>query len=102
MIPENDYLIYYVRIVRDMIWGAKYFDDGDYGEDEYNKWIEMMPDLEEDEGTNLDVEENESNDDKDRDWSEEDEDVMSFCMANCTRVHGGERWMMVVGYGQGA
>ena len=64
--------------MRDMIRGAKYFDDGDYGEDEFDEWIEMVPDPEEDEGTNLDVEEEDEDEDEDEDgdWFEEDEDVM--------------------------
>lgn len=60
-----------------MIRGAKYFDDGDYGTDEYDEWIEMMPDPEQDEGTNLDVEEDDDDDDDDDDdYFSEDEDIM--------------------------
>jgi hypothetical protein len=76
MVPQNDYLIYYVWRVRDMIRGAKYFDDGDYGEDEYDEWVEMIADPEEDEGTNLDVEEDDDDDDDDDDYFSEDEDIM--------------------------
>lgn len=76
MVPQNDYLIFYVWIVCDMIRGAKYFDDGDYGEDEYDEWIEMVPDPEEDEGTNMDIEEDDDSDEDDGDWFEEDDDLM--------------------------
>jgi hypothetical protein len=74
MVPQNDCLIFYVWVVREMIRGAKYFDDGDYGEDEYDEWIEIVLDPEEDEGTNLDVEEDESDDGEDGDWFGEDEE----------------------------
>lgn len=57
-----------------MIRGPDEFDDGNYGEDDYDEWCEMINDPEEDEGTNLDVEEGSDVDEDD--YFPEDEDFI--------------------------
>lgn len=75
MVPRNDYLLYFIWTIRDMIRGAD-MDDGDYGEDDFDEWFEVIPDPEVDEGTNLNVEEESDDDEFDDDYFPEDEDLM--------------------------
>jgi hypothetical protein len=75
MVPRSDFLLYFVWTVRDMIRGAD-MDDGDYGEDDYDEWFEVVDDPEQDEGTNLDVEEGSDDDYDDNDYFPEDGDLM--------------------------
>jgi hypothetical protein len=62
--------------IRGVIRGPDVFDDGDYREDEFDERFEMVSDHEEDEGTNLDVEEASGENDEDDDFQSEDEDLM--------------------------
>ncbi len=57
-----------------MIRGSDEFDDENYGEDEYDEWFEIMSDPEEDEGTNLDVQEEYDEINEDDEFQPEDDD----------------------------
>jgi hypothetical protein len=77
MLPSNYYyLLYFVWRVREVIRGPDEFDDGDYGEDDHDEWFEMIPDPEEDEGTNINIEEGSDEIDNDDDFQPGYEDLM--------------------------
>ena len=64
---QGQTLLYFVWRVREVIRGPDEFDDGNYGEDEHD---------EEDEGTNLDVQEEYDEIDEDDEFQPEDDDLM--------------------------